>query len=387
MRKRHRNHGKGCFIVLLEGIIFIIAIMTVSMFLHGGDLFRGMYNIGKERISNIPGFEALSSGNDKAMINDDEEFVDFVNEKLQSGCKKFSFKTEDLDEEFIRNINTRIEAFYGSCANYTTTDYGRYREVEMTCKLTNAYYAERYLINQEEIPENREDAKALAKRCLEILDDEELNDLSEYRKEKYFHDYIVKNTVYTTEGDRDLLSSPEGPLLHGKGVCSGYARAMKLLCDLSAVRCRTIVGVAGGEDHEWNMVQINDEWYHVDVTWDDPVPDQKYPMYAYLNLTDEAMAIDHAWKKKYYPDAVQTDYDYYRLNEACFEDYDEFRDYMEEILQDQPKDVRVMVGDYSKKNYSEDRLSFLFRESGASRYGFVTCGPVGRTEIYFSFHY
>ena len=26
--------------------------------------------------------------------------------------------------------------------------------------------------------------------------------------------------------------------------------------------------------HQWNMVCIDGTWYHVDVTWDDPTPDQ-----------------------------------------------------------------------------------------------------------------
>ncbi len=388
LRQNYRKEHRGCCLMaLLEAILLLVIFFGGIFFLHNSDLFHRIYNIGMGHIRELPGFERLASAEDENMINEEKELVDFVNAQLQNGQETFLFRTKDLDDNFINNINSYTEAFYGSCSKYTTTDYGSYREIKMNCTLSNAYYAERYILYQEDIPSDRKDAKKLADKCSAILDKKDMDDLTEYRKEKYFHDYIIKHTVYTTEGDRDLLSSPEGPLLHGQGVCSGYARAMKLLCDLTGVKCCTVVGIGNGVDHEWNMVQIGKEWYHVDVTWDDPLPDQKYPMFAYLNLTDQAISLDHVWEKSYYHSAESTLYDYYTLNNAYCDDFEAFTAFMEQELEKQPKTVRVMVGDYSKKNYSEDKLKFLFDLSGASSYSFATCGPKGRTEIYFVFSY
>ncbi len=62
----------------------------------------------------------------------------------------------------------------------------------------------------------------------------------------------------------------EGP------VCEAYARAMKVLCDKAGIPCVLVDGYAyngsdgEGESHMWNYVQLDERWYAVDVTWNDP---------------------------------------------------------------------------------------------------------------------
>ena len=53
----------------------------------------------------------------------------------------------------------------------------------------------------------------------------------------------------------------------------GYARAFKLLCDLTPIDCHTVYGVKSGGGttgsyYMWNLVDVDDSgtWYHVDVT-------------------------------------------------------------------------------------------------------------------------
>lgn len=44
----------------------------------------------------------------------------------------------------------------------------------------------------------------------------------------------------------------------------------------------------------WNMVRIGSLWYHVDVTWDDPVSNSG-PMlrYDYFLVSDSTIRADH----------------------------------------------------------------------------------------------
>lgn len=68
-------------------------------------------------------------------------------------------------------------------------------------------------------------------------------------------------------------------------VCEGYARAFQVLCDELEIPCVLVNGVAksyqNGQSagHMWNYVQMDDGWYAVDVTWNDPyvsvAPEQK----------------------------------------------------------------------------------------------------------------
>lgn len=63
--------------------------------------------------------------------------------------------------------------------------------------------------------------------------------------------------------------------------------------DRAGIPCELISGWAGGP-HAWNIVQIDGEWYHVDTTWDDPIPNREgYVRYEYFLKSDAAMSFDH----------------------------------------------------------------------------------------------
>ena len=51
------------------------------------------------------------------------------------------------------------------------------------------------------------------------------------------------------------------------------------------------------------MVHIDGRWYHVDVTWDDPVSSEDVLRHDYFNLTDSQISADHTWDKSKYPSA------------------------------------------------------------------------------------
>lgn len=72
---------------------------------------------------------------------------------------------------------------------------------------------------------------------------------------EYEHDY--------EESDDPNIYSPYG-LISGRMVCAGYAYAYEYLMNRVGVECRYVDKMS--EDHAWNQVKINGEWYHVDVT-------------------------------------------------------------------------------------------------------------------------
>lgn len=90
------------------------------------------------------------------------------------------------------------------------------------------------------------------------------------------HDYLVLNCTYDTRVTTN--SAPHdsftayGALVNRTAVCQGYAAAFQLLTQKLGIS--GIVVQSTAMNHAWNMVFYNDQWYHVDVTWDDPVPDQ-----------------------------------------------------------------------------------------------------------------
>ena len=85
-------------------------------------------------------------------------------------------------------------------------------------------------------------------------------------------------------------------MINGEAVCSGYTESFKTFMDMLGIENYTISGKAGNEQHIWNVVKLDNDWYQVDVTWDDPVgSSQEYIDHSYFNISDSDMAIDHTW--------------------------------------------------------------------------------------------
>lgn len=130
--------------------------------------------------------------------------------------------------------------------------------------------------------------------------------LSNFAKVRAVNDYIVRQTAYTKQSATSEYSA-YSVLVEGKGVCQGYALlALKMLRELG-VETKYIVGYVGDVGHAWNLVKLDGQWYHVDTTWNDPVPDRGQAVsYKYLLVDDTTIARDHSWVKADYPRATST---------------------------------------------------------------------------------
>ncbi len=160
-------------------------------------------------------------------------------------------------------------------------------------------------INGEPMEFDRESTALLWQKAMSVKDEIIRDEMTDIEKEIAIHDYLVSGTTYATEGDQTVLSLAQSVLINKEGQCQGYAEAMGLLLTLSGIRTRVISGYASNssevsEPHAWNQVFIEGNWYHVDATWNDPVPDMKeYVSHTYLNRSDMFMRLDHTWTSFY----------------------------------------------------------------------------------------
>lgn len=97
-----------------------------------------------------------------------------------------------------------------------------------------------------------------------------------YKDIKVAHDYLVDHIEYDSSISEADIYNLYGAMVRGKSVCEGYAKAFKYLMDQFDIPCVIIIGKGTNgagktENHAWNYVQINQIWYAVDSTWDDPV--------------------------------------------------------------------------------------------------------------------
>ncbi|WP_167615693.1 transglutaminase domain-containing protein [Exiguobacterium aurantiacum] len=132
--------------------------------------------------------------------------------------------------------------------------------------------------------------------------------LNDYEKVKYVNDFVVLNTAYNLYS----VASPFTPysiLFNGEGVCEGYALTTLLLLEAAGVEARYISGEAGTELHAWNLVKLDGAWYHLDTTWNDPVPNRPGEVgYNYFLVSDETLRADHTWEEETYPVTATANY-------------------------------------------------------------------------------
>ena len=94
---------------------------------------------------------------------------------------------------------------------------------------------------------------------------------SDLEKALYLHDYLALHAEYDTDSSDGITYDACTLLLDGVGVCEAYTRAYLALMDRVQIPCETVS--SRDRSHTWNVIRIGGNWYHVDVTWDDPTRD------------------------------------------------------------------------------------------------------------------
>ena len=122
-------------------------------------------------------------------------------------------------------------------------------------------------------------------------------------KIKKVHDYLVDNLEYDSTFENDNIYNMYGALVNNLTVCEGYAKAFKSIMDDLEIPCVVVCGYAQNskgetENHAWNYVMIDNEWYAIDTTWDDPIiigggVASKESKYKYFLRGSEYMESDH----------------------------------------------------------------------------------------------
>ena len=91
---------------------------------------------------------------------------------------------------------------------------------------------------------------------------------SDFEIALYLHDYLCLHFAYDTNYEiYDMYQF----LLCGKGVCQAYTLTYMALLQRFGIEAD--VAVSQSMNHIWNIVVLGGTPYHVDVTWDDPLPD------------------------------------------------------------------------------------------------------------------
>ena len=118
--------------------------------------------------------------------------------------------------------------------------------------------------------------------------------------------YIINNANYDTSLEKLKYSKADDVLLYRRGICSSYTDAMSIFLNRFNINNYKIAS----EEHIWNLVYLNNNWLHLDLTWDDPINNlnQDLLVYDYYLLNNDELLKadkdleenDHLFDKKIY---------------------------------------------------------------------------------------
>lgn len=195
------------------------------------------------------------------------------------------------------------------------------------------------LYNQDRVDEMTPQEKEVLQVALEMLNDCVSDENSWLQTEKNIHDAICRRVTYTLSTSEPGVRQPGdtaiGALLYRQADCDGYSDAFCLLAKLAgftvnyqhgeaAEEMDTGNGPFGESSHLWNRIQLGDNWYLVDVTWDDMDQSDVF-RYCWLNAGKDIAAVTHIWdaEAQLVPLAEATEHSFFcytspKVNEAAY---------------------------------------------------------------------
>ena len=227
-------------------------------------------------------FTVINNGWDRFTFYCPSEYVECIND----------IKIIANDDTLLSHINNFVHPF--NSFQYIQTSYTESGEV--TIRITRLYTKEQINRINEFVDE----------KLAELINDE----MTYKEKIKAIHDYIILNTDYdeikNKEGSSPWASNTAyGVFFQQYGVCSGFSDAMAIFLGRLGLRNFKIAS----NTHVWNAVFVDNGWYHIDVTWNNPVsPDgRKTLWHKYMLIkTPELMALspegdeDHLFDRSIY---------------------------------------------------------------------------------------
>lgn len=239
----------------------------------------------------------------------------------------YRFSTDEVYSAYKLVLSAHPELFWvwDSCTVYTRENG------VITC------FSPEYTMDVAQIPDRQRLFASVAQQIVQ----QACSYSSEYERALYIHDYLVSSIVYDQQAADEIdneqheislreSSTAYGALVNKRAICSGYTKAFQYLLNLCGMDALFAVGDGITEDgsipHSWNVVRIDGQYYHIDVTWDDPVYEDDTvdkPCYTYFCLTTQEILKDHTiYAGQELPECTATTYHYFRYNGQYLSAYD-----------------------------------------------------------------
>lgn len=211
-----------------------------------------------------------------SFYNRHSEAIDYASREMyalnkQVSLFKYRVPTEDVKKFLTVVMHTHPELFYVSSQysySYATVDGTAYIYAlnvhwgKVIYNENGQYTGQETTYTDDRVLSMRNEFCTRAQWYLDKVDD----NMTDFEKALILHDELVLNASYLLTGETyDLM-------VNGVGKCYGYSEVYSYL--LAQVGIDSEIVESEDMFHQWNKVKIDGEYYHVDVTWDDPTPDK-----------------------------------------------------------------------------------------------------------------
>lgn len=325
-------------------IIFVVISVTYVSFFT--DIPTKTGNVIRKQIEeNTNSFEEYSN---EFQINElgismDSYYYNFLSddqkriyESIANGVKNFQSEfvvrdyVADDKDKFASEVSIAIEAFINDHPEvfYLESEYSSYILSSFDGNI--GYIRLNY--TEDSIESVNQKIELMSQKIDEYL--EGLDGLNEYEKELEIHDRLSYSVEYShlEELPREYHTA-EGSLLEGVGVCDSFAKALQLIYSRAGIDSIIVLGSLDGNPHAWNMVKINNEWYHVDLTSSHSIYEETGIVnHAYFNLdTESEKRFASLDSEELIPEAYQNAYNYYNYNELVISNDDDIYQRLSDI--------------------------------------------------------
>lgn len=224
---------------------------------YGKIIYDGLYNNKENMKTGVYSIDFGTAFNDLLNSEGGEQKLNIA---FQSAWNAFTY--DNMDIFYIDVEKLTLTTKTTSIGNFAT------HKVELSNGNNNSYLKESF------DSKYKLDSKLNTLNEIKAKIKEGLINYSDYEKIRQVHDWLIDNIEYDTNVGEPYSIS--GALTEGRAVCEGYARSFKYLLDELNIPCVLVSGTGTNskgetEAHAWNYVELDENWYAVDVTWDDPI--------------------------------------------------------------------------------------------------------------------
>lgn len=213
--------------------------------------------------------------------------------------------------------------------------------------------------------------------------------MTDWEKELALHDALVEHVDYYEYEDINDIPSVKhtayGALVEKEAVCDGYAKAFKILLDRVGIENIIVEGKTEEVAHAWNMVKIDEHYYHVDVTSDSIHEESKYVIHTYFNVSDDNISNTHYIGGGFrLPNSTSMKYSYYIQKDYYIQSEDNLYNKLSEVITKQKKSkvLEIKVAEkYDARSVIDTLFDLNFNNWRSNRENSVSYIKTG--DVYF----